>query len=65
MLLHRLADAARSAGIERFIAEVLADNRAMLSVFHDVGFPIASKTESCTVTLTMTIAPDIATAATD
>jgi GNAT superfamily N-acetyltransferase len=65
MLLHRLADAARSAGIERFIAEVLADNRAMLSVFHDVGFPIESKAESCTVTLTMTIAPDVATAATD
>ena len=65
MLLHRLADVARSAGIERFTAEVLAENRAMLSVFHDVGFPIESKTESCTVTLTMTIAPDIATAATD
>ena len=45
MLLHRLADAARSVGIERFIAEVLAENRAMLSVFHDAGFPIESKTE--------------------
>jgi GNAT superfamily N-acetyltransferase len=59
MLLHRLAEAARSAGIERFISEVLAENRAMLSVFHDVGFPIESKTESGTVTLTMTIAPDV------
>lgn len=65
MLLHRLADAARSAGIERFMAEVLAENRAMLSVFDDAGFPIESKTESGTVTLTMTIAPDVATEATD
>jgi GNAT superfamily N-acetyltransferase len=65
MLLHRLADAARSAGIERFIAEVLAENWAMLSVFHDVGFPIQAKTGSGTVTLTITIAPGVATAATD
>ena len=65
MLLHRLADAARSVGITRFTAEVLAENRAMLSVFHDAGFPIESKTEWGTVTLTMTIAPDLAEAATD
>ncbi len=65
MLLHRLADAARSIGITRFTAEVLAENRAMLSVFHGAGFPTESKTEWGTVVLTMTIAPDLREAATD
>ena len=64
MLLQHLAKAARSAGITRFIAEVLAENRAMLSVFHDAGFPIESKTEWGSVELTMTIAPDFGEAAT-
>ena len=65
MLLQHLANAARSAGITRFVAEVLAENRAMLSVFHDAGFPIESKTERDTVELTMTIAPDFGEAAID
>ena len=65
MLLHRLADTARSVGITRFIAEVLAENRAMLSVFRDAGFPIESKTKWDTVELTMTIGPDLAETATD
>jgi RimJ/RimL family protein N-acetyltransferase len=64
ILLHRLADAAQSFGIERFTAEVLAENRAMLSVFHEAGFPIESKTEWGTVTVTMTIAPGLGVAAT-
>jgi RimJ/RimL family protein N-acetyltransferase len=55
-LLERLANAARSVGITRFVAEVLAENRAMLSVFRAAGFPIESKTEWGTVELTMTIA---------
>jgi GNAT superfamily N-acetyltransferase len=58
ILLQHLADTARSVGITRFTAEILADNRAMLSVFHDAGFPTESKTECGTVELTMTIAPD-------
>ena len=37
----------------------------MLSVFHDAGFPIESKSEWGTVALTMTIAPDFGEAATD
>ena len=63
MLLRRLANAARSVGITRFTAEVLAENRAMLSVFHDAGFPIESKTEWGIVELTITIAPDLGKAA--
>jgi GNAT superfamily N-acetyltransferase len=54
-LLQLLASAARSAGITRLTAEVLAENGAMLSVFHDAGFPIESKTKWGTVELTMTI----------
>lgn len=64
-LLQHLAKAARSAGITRFVAEVLAENRAMLAVFHDAGFPIESQTECGTVKLTMTIAPDFGETATD
>jgi GNAT superfamily N-acetyltransferase len=63
MLLGRLANAARSVGITRFTAEVLAENRSMLSVFHDAGFPIESKTEWGTVELIITIAPDLRKAA--
>jgi GNAT superfamily N-acetyltransferase len=57
ILLQHLANKARSVGITRFTAEVLADNRAMLSVFRDAGFPTESKTECGTVQLKMTIAP--------
>jgi RimJ/RimL family protein N-acetyltransferase len=65
MLLHRLATAARSVGITRFTAEVLAENRPMLSVFHNAGFSIESKAEWGTVELTMTIVPDLTETLTD
>jgi RimJ/RimL family protein N-acetyltransferase len=58
MLLRRLANAARPVGITRFVAEVLAENRAMLSVLHDAGFPIESEIEWGTVTLFMFIGSD-------
>ena len=64
MLLRLLANEARSVGITRFVAEVLAENSAMLSVFHDAGFPIESKTEWGTVELTITIAQDLLKTAT-
>jgi acyl-CoA synthetase (NDP forming)/RimJ/RimL family protein N-acetyltransferase len=40
-LLERLADEAGRAGIERFIAEVLPENRPMLRVFEDSGFTVS------------------------
>jgi hypothetical protein len=59
MLLQHLAKTAQSVGIARFTAEVPAENRAMLTVFHVAGFPIESKTELGVVELTMTIAPEL------
>ena len=40
LLLEHLAAIATSNGIERFTAEVLAENRAMLSVFARAGWPL-------------------------
>jgi acyl-CoA synthetase (NDP forming)/GNAT superfamily N-acetyltransferase len=37
-LLEHLAVAARQAGITRFVADTLADNRRMLRMFHEAGF---------------------------
>ena len=59
MLLYRLADAARSVGITRFMAEVSAENKPMLSVFQNAGFPIEVKTELNVVELTMRIGPGL------
>ena len=39
-LLERLAERAAAVGIERFVAEVLAENSAMLAVFRDAGFEV-------------------------
>lgn len=38
ILLEHLAAAAKHAGISRFVAETLPQNRRMLRVFHDAGF---------------------------
>ena len=40
MLLERLVETAKRAGIGEFKASVLAENSAMLAVFHGAGFPI-------------------------
>jgi len=40
-MLEQLAARAAEAGIESFVAEVLPENSAMLSVFHDAGFEIS------------------------
>ena len=39
-LLERLAAHARDAGIDRFVAQVLPENAAMLRVFGDTGFEV-------------------------
>ena len=51
LLLEHLAAIARSNGIDRFTAEVLADNRGMLSVFSKAGWPLGRRFESGVVDL--------------
>src|SRR5207247_407444 len=55
-LLERLADRAAAAGIERFGAEVLAENRAMLAVFADAGLETARELEGGEVEVLFPIA---------
>jgi RimJ/RimL family protein N-acetyltransferase len=46
LLMRHLAATARQAGIEELIAEVLADNIAMLRVFEKSGLRLATKQEA-------------------
>jgi acyl-CoA synthetase (NDP forming)/GNAT superfamily N-acetyltransferase len=56
LLLEHLAAIARSNGIERFTAEVLADNRAMLAVFSRAGWPLQRRFESGVIDLDFELA---------
>jgi GNAT superfamily N-acetyltransferase len=53
MLLARLAQSARQVGVTHFIAEVLDENKAMLGVFFDAGYPIEHNRKWGTVDLVM------------
>ncbi|MGZ7080015.1 MAG: bifunctional acetate--CoA ligase family protein/GNAT family N-acetyltransferase, partial [Thermoanaerobaculia bacterium] len=54
-LLDRLADVARTQGIDRFEAETLTENRPMLSVFLDSGFDVVSHSSAGIVGLSFPI----------
>jgi acetate---CoA ligase (ADP-forming) len=56
-MLEQLAAIAAANGVERFIAEVLPENRAMLSVFEHVGFEVLRETAGGETELTFPIAP--------
>ena len=56
-LLEQLAERAGQVGIERFVAEVLADNRAMLGVFQAAGFELTRQLESGELEVQFPIAP--------
>jgi acetate---CoA ligase (ADP-forming) len=56
-LLEQLAERAAAVGIERFIAEVLAENSQMLKVFEAVGFESTRTLESGTVEVEFRIRP--------
>jgi GNAT superfamily N-acetyltransferase len=53
LLLERAAADARNAGIEWFVADVLAVNHLMLQVFADIGFPVVTHREGFDVSLRM------------
>lgn len=57
VLLEHLAAAAAERGITRFEADVLADNRGMLRVFHDAGYAVEHASQGATVRLGFDVAP--------
>jgi GNAT superfamily N-acetyltransferase len=57
MLLERLTETARRVGIGEFRASVLAENSAMLAVFHGAGFPTTQTRGYDVLELTMEIGP--------
>ena len=56
-LLERLAERAAEVGIERFLAYVLPDNRAMLGVFEAAGFELTRELEGGELEVQFPIAP--------
>ena len=57
LLLEGLVETAKRAGIGVFKASVLAENSAMLAVFHGAGFPITQSRSLEVVELVMEIGP--------
>ena len=55
-LVEQLAERAAQHGIERFVAEVVADNRRMLGVFEALGFELTRELEGGEVEVTFPIA---------
>jgi acetyl coenzyme A synthetase (ADP forming)-like protein len=55
-LLEQLAARAAAAGIERFVAEVLPENAAMLGVFRDAGFEVTRELDGGEVEVQFPIA---------
>ncbi|MGZ4277046.1 MAG: bifunctional acetate--CoA ligase family protein/GNAT family N-acetyltransferase [Solirubrobacteraceae bacterium] len=58
MLAH-LADAARGAGIEQFVADVLPENHRMLDVFRESGFAATVRSEPDALIITMPTELDV------
>jgi GNAT superfamily N-acetyltransferase len=59
-LFKRLVETAKRAAIGEFCASVLAENAAMLAVFHCAGFPITEERSGDVVELTLEIGPSCA-----
>jgi acyl-CoA synthetase (NDP forming)/RimJ/RimL family protein N-acetyltransferase len=57
LLLEHLAQAAREHGITRFVAEVLPDNRKMITVFTEAGYKVAREFEDGVIMVEFDIAP--------
>ncbi|MGO1182130.1 MAG: bifunctional acetate--CoA ligase family protein/GNAT family N-acetyltransferase [Micrococcaceae bacterium] len=57
ILMEHLAVAARENGIRRFSAEVLPENRKMLSVFQESGFEVSRKFDDGVVVVEFSIHP--------
>jgi GNAT superfamily N-acetyltransferase len=57
MLLARLVETARLAGIGELCASVLAENATMLAVFHGAGFPYVEEHRDDVIELALEIGP--------
>ena len=57
VLLEHLAAAARENGIHRFVAEVLPQNRKMISVFRDAGYEVGHQYDDGVIHLEFDIDP--------
>ncbi|HEY7627039.1 MAG TPA: GNAT family N-acetyltransferase, partial [Ilumatobacteraceae bacterium] len=57
VMLEHLAAIARSNGIERFEAETLPDNRAMMDVFRHAGYQVSSHFDGGVIDVSFPIAP--------
>ncbi|WP_420371363.1 GNAT family N-acetyltransferase [Kribbella amoyensis] len=57
LLLEHLSQAAREHGITRFVAEVLPDNRKMITVFTEAGYKVAREFEDGVIIVEFDIAP--------
>ena len=57
VMLEHLAAVARSNGIERFDAETLPENRAMMDVFRHAGFAVTSHYDDGLINVTFPLAP--------
>ncbi|GAA5114396.1 GNAT family N-acetyltransferase [Haloechinothrix salitolerans] len=57
ILLEHLAAAAAECGIERFVAEVLAENRAMVRVFAEAGYQVSKELDHGALHLEFDIDP--------
>jgi acetate---CoA ligase (ADP-forming) len=56
-LVEQLAERAAQHGIERFVADVMAENRGMLGVFESLGFELTREREGGEVEVAFPIAP--------
>jgi acetyl coenzyme A synthetase (ADP forming)-like protein len=56
-MLEQLAERAATVGIERFVADVMGDNAAMMRVFEDAGFGVTRALDRGTFEVTFPIEP--------
>src|SRR5690606_35414109 len=57
VLLEHLAQAGREVGVEKFVAEVLPDNRRMIDTFKDAGYHVAGGFHDGVMNLEFSIDP--------
>ncbi|HET8598904.1 MAG TPA: GNAT family N-acetyltransferase [Segeticoccus sp.] len=57
VLLEHLAAIASEAGVERFVADVLPQNRRMISVFADAGYEVTHRFDDGVITVSFQVKP--------